>query len=93
MSTKSVPLSSLKVVVRGNGFQSVERLQQDVGFTILLASLPLSTLVYHAGAVIGSLEGELINVGSYVQFSAGPGEVGLQIYISVHEFMFQLHTD
>ena len=45
-------------------------------FTVLLASLPRTTVIYPGGAVVGYSEHwELINVGNYVQFSASLGEV------------------
>ena len=45
-------------------------------FTVLLASLPRTTVIYPGGAVVGYSEHwELTNVGNYVQFSASLGEV------------------
>ena len=45
-------------------------------FTVLLASLSRTTVIYPGGAVVGYSEHwELINMGNYVQFSASLGEV------------------
>ena len=75
----SVPLSALHVLVRGHGSQTmtISDMQQSGNFTVLLCSLPITTIVNPAGAVqASSNKRELIDVGSYVQFSAHPEEVG-----------------
>ena len=41
----------------------------------ILSVLPPTALVHQAGAVIGSVNKELVNVGSFVQLSASPGKV------------------
>ena len=52
-------------------------MKNHCGYTVLLNGLLNTTLILPASAVIGySEKRELINVGSYVQFSAGDGEVG-----------------
>ena len=52
----------------------------DSKFTVPLVSLATDTMVYPSGAVIGSSrDHELINVGNFVQFSAGPEEVTREV--------------
>ena len=53
---------------------TVQQIKGNEQFTVL-AVLPLTALVRQGGAVIGSVDQELINVGSFVKFSASPGEV------------------
>ena len=50
---------------------TVQQIKGNEQFTVL-AVLPLTALVRQGGAVIGSVDQEL---GSFVQFSASPGEV------------------
>ena len=50
-------------------------------YTLLLMSLPTSSLVYPASSVIASLSRELVNVGNSVQFSTGPDEVRPCLYM------------
>ena len=51
------------------------QIQEDSTHTLLLMSIPMSSYVYLASSFIGSLNKELINVGSSVQFTSGPNEV------------------
>lgn len=53
---------------------TIQQIKSNEQFT-LLSVLPATALVYQAGAVIGSVNRKLINVGSFVKFSASPGEV------------------
>ena len=71
----AIPLKSLCIAVRGVGSLSVHQMQQNTTYTLLLMSLPTSSLVYPASSVIASLRRELVNVGNSVQFSTGPDEV------------------
>lgn len=66
--------NDLDVLVRGHDQMTVQQIKANEQFTIL-SVLPATALVHQAGAVIGSVNQELVNVGSFVQFSASPGEV------------------
>ena len=77
VSQRSIHLNNMDVLVQGCGTLTIRQMQQNSKFTLLLVSLPVTTLVFPAGAVIGYSDRELINVGSYVQFSTGFDEVGL----------------
>ncbi len=71
VATKLVSLNDLKGQAVGVGTVKIHQMRGDSAITVLLASLPAETVVYPAGAVTGgSDEHELINVQSYVQFSA-----------------------
>ena len=59
---------------------TVQQLTESDEFNVILPSLPITTAMYPAamypaGAVIGSNNKNLINIGNYVQHSAKPGEV------------------
>ena len=61
---------------------TVQQIRSSEKFTFLLAGLPVTTLIHPAGAVVGrSLNRELINVWSCVNFSAAPGEVCIHVNI------------
>ena len=77
----AIPLKSLCIAVRGVGSLSVHQMQQNTTYTLLLMSLPTSSLVYPASSVIASLSRELVNVGNSVQFSTGPNEVRPCLYM------------
>ena len=77
----AIPLKSLCIAVRGVGSLSVHQMQQNTTYTLLLMSLPTSSLVYPASSVIASLSRELVNVGNSVQFSTGPDEVRPCLYM------------
>ena len=72
-------LRDISVEVRGVRRTSVYQIQQDNVYTLLLMSLPITTCVYPAESVIGSLHRELINVGNCVQFTTGLNEVQLKL--------------
>lgn len=82
-----IQLNNLCVAVRGVGKLNVREMQQDSTYTLLLLSIPTSTLIYPASSVFGSLRGELVTVGNSVQFSTGPNEVRhcfcLSIFLAV----------
>ena len=61
-----IQLQDLSVCVRGAGELSVHQLQQDKKYTLLLVSLPASTLISQAKSVIGFLNQDLVNVGDSV---------------------------
>ena len=66
----------MEVLLQHGGKLRLEQLKSDDGYTVLLSGLPDTTSILPAGAVIGNSENrELINVGSYIQFSASPEEV------------------
>lgn len=71
---RSIQFNNLEVLVQGYDQMTVRQIKANEQFTVL-AVLPITTLVRQGGAVIGSVDRELINVGSFVQFSASPGEV------------------
>ena len=76
MNQQSKHLSDLNVLVRGGDQMTVQQIKNKESYTITMSALPMMTLIQQAGAVIGcSVNQELINVGSNVQFSAGPNEV------------------
>lgn len=78
MSSKAISLSKLKLQAEAADTLTIGQMLGDSTYTILLQSSDTDTMVYPSGAVIGcSDDHELINVGSYVQYSAGPGEVSL----------------
>ena len=77
VSQKAILLSNLDIAIRGVGNRTVQQMQQDTTYTLLLTSLPTSTLVYPATSVVGSSGQELITVGDSVQFSPGPSEVSV----------------
>ena len=56
---------------------TVQQLTESDEFNVIhvLPSLPITTAIYPACAVIGSKNKNLINIGNYVQYSAKPGEV------------------
>ena len=83
VAEKPIYLKNLEVIVRECGTRTLQQLQQNERFTLLLTSLPLTTRVYSAGAVIGYAHQELITVGSYVQFSAGIGEVRVSVFLTL----------
>ena len=72
-------LSDLIVLVRGDDQMTVQQIKSNDRYTITMSALPMMTLIQQSGAVIGSVNQELINVGSNIQFSAGPNEVIKQI--------------
>ena len=43
----------MEVLVHGCGTLTIRQMQQNSKFTLLLVSLPVTTLVFPAGAVIG----------------------------------------
>ena len=74
------------MVLQDGSKMRLEQMKSDDGYTVLLSGLPVTTPIFPAGAVIGHSESqELINVGSYVQFSAAPGEVNKIYNIYLHE--------
>ena len=79
----SIQLKDLCIAVRGAGKLTVQQLKQDKNCTWLLMSLPLSTCIYQAESVIGSLNCELINVGDSVQFITGENEVPVNFVLFV----------
>ena len=70
-------LSNLSVTVRGMGSLTLNEIRQHPTFTLLLMSLSADTPAHSASCVIGSKNRELVNVGSSVEFSTGPGEVNV----------------
>ena len=81
VAERSIQLDNLEVLVRNFDQMTVFQMRGDARFTVLLAALPVTTLVHQARAVIGSsVSRELINTGSYVQLSASPGEVMYHIH-------------
>ena len=75
MQTSAIKLNDLSLLVRGSEKCSISQVQEDSTHTLLLMSIPMSSYVYLASSVIGSLNKELTNVGSSVQFTTGPNEV------------------
>ena len=74
------------MVLQDGSKMRLEQMKSNDGYTVLLSGLPVTTPIFPAGAVIGHSESqELINVGSYVQFSAAPGEVNKIYNIYLHE--------
>ena len=56
--------------------KTIDDLKRRSTFTLLTGPIQGNAQVYSAGAVIGSgRRRQLINTGSYVKFSATPGEV------------------
>ena len=70
-------LGNLSVRVKGMGSLTVNEIRQHPTFTLLLMSISTDTPALSASCVIGSKNRELVNVGSSVEFSTGPGEVNL----------------
>ena len=75
MQTSAIKLKDLSLLVRGSEKCSINQIQQDSTHSLLLISIPMSSYVYLASSVIGSLNQELINVVSSVQFTTGPNEI------------------
>ena len=75
VAEKCIELSYLLVLVLGCERMTVQQLTESDEFNVILPSLPITTAIYPAGAVIGSKNKNLINIGNYVQYSATPGEV------------------
>jgi len=76
VAERCVQLNDLEVLVPASGRQTLQQMKDSNEFTVLLISLPRTTVIYPGGAVVGYSEHwELINVGNYVQFSASLGEV------------------
>lgn len=69
MAQRAVQLQDLVISVRGVGKLTVHQMKQDKDYTLLLMSLPISTPIFQAESVIGSLNHELVKVGDSVQFS------------------------
>ena len=75
MAQRAIQLQDLVISVRGVGKITVHQMKQDKDCTLLLMSLPLSTRIFQAESVIGSIKHDLVKVGDSVQFSTGQNEV------------------
>ena len=81
-----ISLSNLDV---GKGVVTVQELLDSQDVTLLLTSLPSTTLVHSAAAVIGlSNSSQLINVGNSVEFCVVPDEVKLLVFVTKTKHMF-----
>ena len=61
--------------MQGSAPQTVGALKRKPTITLLSGPIQTNPQIHSAGAVTGSSHRQLINNGSYVKFSAAPGEV------------------
>ena len=74
MAVKPTKFENLELLVEGQEKTNIKRIKENRAVSVL-SLLPMETTTYQAGAVVGFVKQELINVGNFVQYSSTPDEV------------------
>lgn len=78
MAVKPTKFGNLELFVQGQDKTTIKTIKQNRTVSVLSA-LPMEMTTYQAGAVVGSVKQELINVGSFVQYSCTSDEVYMNV--------------